>query len=74
MSRNALIRIRRTGCASAIAAGIGVLLLGGCGIKGPLKLPPPAAPATATPAPAPAGAPPAATTTTPAPQDTERKP
>ena len=63
---------RRAVCAFAAAIAIAAVPLGGCGVKGPLKLPAPA-PATATPPAAVTGTaaePPAAAAQPPA----ERKP
>jgi len=40
------------GCAVAAAVALSAFTLGGCGVRGPLKLPPGSAPAAVTPPPA----------------------
>jgi len=61
-----LARLRGTACAVAVAATIATVPLAACGVKGPLKLPPPTSPATSEK--------PAVTPAASAPQPDERKP
>jgi len=57
-----------------VAVVIALLAAAGCGIKGPLVLPPPAAPPAATPAAGATPATPEADTAAPKPAPAERKP
>jgi len=70
MLREFSARIRRAAIGLAVAAAIGVAPLAACGVKGPLKLPPP----PAAEAGAPSSEPPAAPAEAPAPPLPERKP
>jgi len=57
-----------------VAAAFALLAVTGCGIKGPLVLPPPATPPAVAPAPAAAPAEPGADPATPKAAPAERKP
>jgi hypothetical protein len=79
MNRDFIARFLSIAIAFAAMTALCVPLLGGCGVKGPLKLPTPPAPASGTlpsePPTAPAtGKPSAEPSTAPAPQPTEPKP
>jgi predicted small lipoprotein YifL len=74
MLREFSARIRRAAVGLAVAAAIGVAPLAACGVKGPLKLPPPPSPVAGTPASEPPAAADAAPAATPAPPLPERKP
>jgi predicted small lipoprotein YifL len=68
MLRDFIAKIRRVAIGLAVAAALGVAPLTACGVKGPLKLPPPPSPAAGMPSSEPPAAP------TAAPQPAERKP
>jgi hypothetical protein len=74
MLRDFITRIRSVATAFAVAAAIGVAPLSACGVKGPLKLPPPPLPAAVAPSSEPPVAPAAPPPAAPAPQPPERKP
>jgi len=74
MLREFSARIRRAAIGLAVAAAIGVAPLSACGVKGPLKLPPPPLPAAVVPSSEPPVAPAAPPPAAPAPQPPERKP
>jgi predicted small lipoprotein YifL len=57
-----------------VAIAVAALAAGGCGIKGPLVLPPPPAPPAATPAPAAAPTAPSSDSAKPDSAPAERKP
>jgi len=69
MVRDFSAAFRQVSLTLAVAATVGIAPLAGCGVKGPLKLPQPAAPTAGT-----LPAEPPASSATPATQPTERKP
>ena len=77
MLRQFIARLRNVAVVSVTATTLGVAPLVACGVKGPLKLPPPAPAAVGAGAPSPEARPPAATTDPPAastPKPAETKP